>query len=138
MRVHDGGGHQRRGLVAGVAEHQPLVARALFAFFFAVYSLRDVGGLFADGVEDAAGGAVKADVGAVVADFDHGFAYQVFQINPGGGGDFPGKHDHAGFNQGFAGDTRVFVLGDDGVQHRIGNLVGDFVGMPFGYRLGCE
>jgi len=32
----------------------------------------------------------------------------------------------------------VFVLGENGIQHRVRNLVGDFVGMAFGHRLGSE
>ena len=40
------------------------------------------------------------------------------------------------FNHGFTGDAGVFVLGDDGVEHGIGNLVGDLVGMAFGDGLG--
>ena len=138
VRVHNGRRHQRRRFVAGVAEHQSLVACPLFAFFFAVNALCDVGRLLADGVENAASGAVKANVGAVVADIDYGLAYQIFQIDPGGSRHLTGEDDHAGFNQRFAGDAGVFVLGDDGVQDCIGNLVGDFVRMPFGYRFGCK
>jgi len=38
-----------------------------------------------------------------------------------------------------AGDApRAFVLGDDRVQHRIGNLVSDLVRMAFGHGFGRE
>ena len=55
VRVGDGRGHEAWRFRAGVAEHEALVAGALRAFFRTVHALRDVGGLFADGVDDGAG-----------------------------------------------------------------------------------
>ena len=37
-----------------------------------------------------------------------------------------------------AGDAAVGVLFQNGVEHRVGDLVADFVGMPFGDGLGGE
>src|SRR3546814_6393944 len=72
VREMDRGGHVAARLVGGVAEHQALVAGALLFGLLAVDALVDVGGLLADQVEHAAGGAVDADVGRVVADVqDH-------------------------------------------------------------------
>jgi hypothetical protein len=46
-------------------------------------------------------------------------------------------HDHhAGLDVGFAGDPRLGILLDDGVEHGIGDLVGNLVRMTFGYGLG--
>ncbi len=130
--------HQHVGLVAGVAEHQALVAGALVFRLGPVDALVDVHRLLADDVQHAAGGAIEADVGAVVADVDDDLAHQLFQVDPGGGGDFTGDDRHAGLDQGFACHASVLVLGDDGVQHRVGDLVRDLVRMAFGHGLGGE
>ena len=115
VRVGNWRGHQGRRFVAGVAEHQTLVAGALLAFFFAVHALGDVGRLLADDVQYSAGRAVEADIGAVVADVGNGLAHDVFEIDPSGGGNFASDHCHAGFDEGFAGDTGIWILRDDGV-----------------------
>ena len=79
MGEHDGGRHEFRGFVAGVAEHDALVAGALFGGFFAfgffgIDALGDVRGLggevFVD--EDAVG--VEDVVVVGVADFADGGA----------------------------------------------------------------
>src|SRR5690606_24701427 len=129
---HDGRGHQHVGLVAGVAEHQALVAGALVLRLGAVHALGDVHGLLADDVDDTAGGAVEADFGAGVADVADHVADDLLQVDPGAGGHFTGDDGHAGLDQGFHRHAGVLVLGDHGVQHGIGDLVGDLVGMAFG------
>ncbi len=70
MRVVDRERHQRRRLVARVAEHQPLVARALVQVVVgrAVDALRDVGRLAAVADHDGAAVGVEAQLGVVVAD----------------------------------------------------------------------
>ncbi|MNZ56764.1 hypothetical protein D3C78_747170 [compost metagenome] len=128
--------HQHVGFVAGIAEHQALVAGALIFGLGAVDTLVDVGGLLANDVEDAAGGAIETDVGAVVADVDDDLAHQLFQVDPGGGGDFTGDDGDTGLDQGFAGDAGVLVLGNDGVEDGIGDLVGNLVRMAFGHGFG--
>src|SRR3546814_4040925 len=80
MREMDRGGHVAARLVGGVAEHQALVAGALLFGLLAVDALVDVGGLLADQVEHAAGGAVEADVGRVVADVQDHLAGQRLQV----------------------------------------------------------
>ncbi|MOA28895.1 hypothetical protein D3C78_1498720 [compost metagenome] len=138
MREADRRRHQHVGLVAGVAEHQALVAGALVFRLGAVDALVDVRGLLADDVDDAAGGAVVADVGAVVADVDDHVAHQLLEVDPRAGGDLAGDDGHAGLHQGLAGHAGVLVLGDDGVEDGIGDLVGDLVRMAFGHGLGGE
>ena len=115
VRVGNRRRHQGRCFVAGIAEHQALVASTLFAFFFTVYALGDIGRLLADDVQHGTGCAIEANIGAVVADVGDGLAHNLFQINPSGGGDFAGDHRHAGFDEGFAGDTGIWILRDDGV-----------------------
>ncbi len=141
MRVVNGGRHHRLGFGSGIAEHQALIAGTLFFGFFlllfvAVDALGDIRRLLADQIEHAAGGAVEADGGAVVADVGDHLAGQRFQVDPGAGGDLAGDDRHAGLHQGFAGHARARILGQDGIQHGVGNLVGDLVRMPFGDRFG--
>ena len=132
MGVGDGGGHQHVGFVAGVAEHQALVASALLLRAIAVHALGDVRRLLADAGQYGAGRAVEADMGVVVADADHGIAHDLVEIHPRRRGDFASQDDDAGLDQGFAGDAGLGVFSNNGVQHGIGNLVGDFIRMPFG------
>jgi hypothetical protein len=65
---------------------------------------------------------------------EHGFADDGFHVDPGAGGDFAGHDHHAGLDQGFAGDPALGIRGQDGVEHRVGNLVRDLVGVTFGDR----
>src|SRR5690606_29215740 len=99
---HDRRRHQHFGFVAGVAEHQALVAGALVFRLGAVHTLVDVRGLLANDVDDAAGGAVEADVGAGVADIADHFTGDFFQVDPGVGGDFAGDDGNPGLDHGFA------------------------------------
>jgi hypothetical protein len=136
VRVQMGAGI-RIGFVAGIAEHQALVACALFFRLLAVHALVDVGRLLAEQVDDAAGLAVKADVGVVVADVVDDLARMIFSyVDGGAGGDFTGDDRGAGLDQGFAGHAGVLVLGQDRVQDGVGNLVGDLVRVAFGDGFG--
>ncbi|MNI35370.1 hypothetical protein D3C73_893930 [compost metagenome] len=130
--------HVAVGFVGGIAEHQALVASAHFFRLLAVNALGDVRGLLADQVQHAAGGAVEADFGAVIADVHDDLAGQRFQVDPGAGGDLAGNDGNAGLDHGLAGHTGTLVLGQDRVQHRIGDLVGNLVRMAFRDRLGGE
>ena len=82
MRVIDRRRHEFRRLVAGVAEHQALVARALFFRLLAVDARGDVRRLLAEHVDDGAGVAVEADVGVVVADVVDDLARERFDVDP--------------------------------------------------------
>jgi hypothetical protein len=91
------------------------------------------GRLLADQVEHAAGLAVEADLGRVIANVEDDLADDLFVVDGGGGGDFTGHNGHAGFDQGFAGHAGVLVLGNDGVEDGVRNLVGHLVRVAFGY-----
>jgi hypothetical protein len=143
LALHDAVGvvdrhrHQLRRLVAGVAEHQALVAGALLeveALAF-VHALGDVGRLAVDGGEHGAGLVVEADVGVVVADALDGVLGDLAVVDVRLGGDLAGDDDEAGGHQRLAGDAGMLVDGQDGVEDGIGNLVGDLVGMAFADRL---
>ncbi len=125
MCVVDRRRHQVRRFVAGEAEHQALVAGALFFGLLAVDAHVDVGRLLADEVQHAAGVAVVADIGIVIADAGDDLAGDAFDIRPGSGGDFAGDDGDTGLDQCFAGDTRALVLREDRVKDRVGNLVGE-------------
>ena len=113
MRVMDRQRHQLRGFVAGVAEHQALVAGALVHVqsLALVHALGDVGRLPVDRGEHGAGIVVEADFRAVVADALDRFARDVDVVDCRMGGDFAGNDDQSGADQRFAGYARLGVLG---------------------------
>ena len=123
--------HQHVSFVSGITKHQALVARALFQRVGTVNTLVDVRGLFTNGAQDGARVGVKAHIGMHVANFTHRVTGDLFDINPCAGGDFTANQNHAGFNVGFAGYARFRILFEDRVQHGIGDLVSNFVWMPF-------
>jgi len=132
--------HQLRGFVAGIAKHQALVARALVqieALAFG-HTLRNIRRLLVISHQHGAGFVVEADVGMVVADALDGVARDLDVIDIGGGGDFTRQHHKAGIDQRFCGDAGVLVLGQNGIEDGIGNLVGHFVRMTFGHRFGSK
>ena len=79
MREHDGRGHQLGRFIAGVAEHEPLVAGALLGSLLAlglagVHALRDVGRLLRDDRVDENLVGMEHVVVVHVADFADGVA----------------------------------------------------------------
>ncbi|VWM24835.1 Uncharacterised protein [Collinsella intestinalis] len=159
-------GHERGRLVGRVAEHHALVARADevervggaagLGIKGLVHALRDVGALLVDEVEHAAGVAVKAELGAVVPDAADDLACDVLNVDVGLGANLAGDDHGAGGDEGLAGAADVLelgglavgrhvalglelgLLGQDGVEHGVGDLVRDLVGMALGDRLGGE
>ncbi|TWG87595.1 hypothetical protein L602_001600000760 [Cupriavidus gilardii J11] len=134
MRVIDGKRHQFRRFVAGVAEHQALVAGTLVQVVVGgtINALGDVRRLLVVGHQDSAALVVDAVFGVVVADALDGLARDLDVVDVGGRGNFARQYHQSGIAQGFGGDARILVLGEDGVQNGVGNLVGDLVGMAFG------
>ncbi len=129
----DGGGHQLRGLVAGEADHHPLVAGAT-----RVDPLGDVGGLLVDGHEDAAGLEVEAELGSGVTDVADGLADDARDVDVGLGADLAEDQDRARAECRLTGDPAQGVLGQDAVQNRVTDLVGHLVRMAVGHRLRGE
>ena len=76
-------------------------------------------GLLANGIEYGAGGAIKADLRAGVANSCDHVPNHLFEIDVGVGGDLSRDHHHPGFNQCLHGDTGVGVIFDDAVQNGI-------------------
>ncbi len=50
----------------------------------------------------------------------------------------PATMHRAGGDQGFAGDARGGVVGEDGIENGVADLIGDLIGMPFGHGLRRE
>ena len=105
--------HQARRLVAGVAEHQALVAGALVeveALAF-VDALRDVARLLAVGDDHGAAVGVEADLRIGVADALDGLARDVLEVDLRVGRDLAGEHHQVVLHQRLGGDARARVLG---------------------------
>jgi hypothetical protein len=132
----DRGRHEDVRLVGRIAEHQALIAGALFALVLAIDALRDIRGLLADDVDDAAARAVETHVRMVVADIEYGLAHQRLDIHPGARRDLARHDDDAGLDQGLAGDPAARVGRDDRIEHGVRNLVSHLVGMALGNGFG--
>ena len=131
----DGQGHQFGGLIAGIAEHHALVA---CTGNIIVGAQGDVGALAIDVGDDAAGVAVEAVLGAVIADGTDDVAGHTGDVNIAIGGDLAHDVDKAGGAGGLTGYAGTGVFLENGVQDGIRDLIADLVGMPLGYRLGRE
>ena len=140
-------GHQLLCFIAGKAEHHALIAgtcikfaviRACFVFQRMVNAQCDIGGLSVDSGQNGAGFAVEAVFCSGVADFCQGFSDDFFNINISLCCNLAHNHNHACCGAGFAGNTGIGVLCQKCVQHAIGNLVTDFIGMSLCNRFGCK
>ena len=133
--------HELRGLVAGVAEHHALVAGAVIQLGLAgflglqrlVHAQSDIAGLLVDVGNNTAGIAVKAVLGAVITDIPDNFPGDLGNIHVAAGGDLAHDVYQAGGSGGLAGHASVGVLGQNGVQHRVRDLVADLVGVALGH-----
>ena len=127
--------HQLRGLVGRVAEHDPLVARALLLAVGGVDALGDVLGLAVDVVVDPERRPVEALL--LVADVAHALAHDLLdpRQHVARPPHLAADHHPVGRREGLAGDPRLRIDVEEGVEHRIGDPVADLVRMPLGYRL---
>ena len=135
MREHDRRRHQLRRFVAGVTEHQALVARALLPGLLAldlarVDALRDVGRLLRQQQVHEHAIGMKHVIVVDVADLADRLARDLLDVELGLGGDLAADDHHVRLDVGFAGDAAELVLRQAGVEDRIGNRVGDLVGVP--------
>src|SRR5581483_795854 len=119
-------GHQLRRLVAGVAEHQALVAGALLLLVVlgAIDAAGDVGALAVNGAYDAAGVVIEADLGMDVANLLDRVAGDLGRVDVGFGGHLAGEDDLPGRHERFAGDSALRVLRENRVEDGITDLVG--------------
>ena len=121
--------HQFRGFVGCIAEHHALIAGAA-----RIHAHGNVARLLVDGRNHGAGVGVEAIDRVVISDGGDHAAHQRLKIDVGASTDFSRNHHQTGCGQRFAGDPAMRVLIQTGVQNRVGDLVGNLVGMSFCYR----
>ena len=139
--VIDWRGHVRGRLVACKAEHNSLVSSALFAGDAGglVHSARDVRALAVQSHVEFQALRAEALGGLVVADFGDDGTHQLFIIQVAWDRiDFPGQDHQVRGGEGFAGHVCAGLGVHGGIQHGIGNLVADLVGVSLGDRLRGE
>src|SRR5262249_12946356 len=90
------------------------------------------------GGHDRAGLVVEAHLRAGVPDVLDRLPDDHRHFDDRGGGDLASNHHDAGLGQGLARHARLGVLGEDGVEDRVRNLVAKLVGMSLGDRFGSE
>jgi hypothetical protein len=148
VRERDRQRQQLRGVGVGVAEHQALVARALAgdlvlgglhaALVRRVDALRDVCGLRADRDVHAAGGAVEALRGGVVADLEDLLPHQRRDVDIGARRDLTGHVHLTGGHERLHGHPAAPVLCQQRVEDRVADGVAHLVGVTLGHRLAGE
>ena len=148
VRDRDRQGHELGGVVARVAEHQPLVAgtlpvervgRVVVPLLVGVVDpLGDVRRLGADRHRDAAGAAVEALLARVVADGQDLLADQTGDVGVGGRGDLAGHVDQPGRHQRLDRHPTARVVLQQRIEDRVADLVGDLVGVTLGHGLRGE
>ncbi len=149
VRQPDRQRHEVGRLVAGVAEHHALVARALrvehvLAGLAAaqlegvVDALGDVGRLRVERHQHTARLAVEAVGVVVVADVADRVAHERGDVDVGGRRDLTGHHHEAGGQQRLAGDPAGRVALEHGVEDGVGDLVRHLVGVALGDRFRGE
>ena len=122
VRQGDRQRHQFGSLIAGIAEHQTLIASS-----FAINAHRDVGALAVDGDEYLAGLVMEAHVVKRVSDILHDIANDLNVVELALGGDLTRQHNQVGRTQRLAGDARTRILSQQRIQHAIGDLVSHLV-----------
>ena len=148
---HDRQRHQLGRVVAGVAEHQALVAGAALVevvvggadprLVAVVDALGDVERLAAEGDLHSAGGPVEALERGVVADVEDRRAHELGDRRVGVGPDLARDHDQTGGEQGLDRGPQVLAVGvvlHQVVEHGVADPVGDLVGVALGHRLRRE
>ncbi len=131
--------HELLGLTDGIAEHDALVASALFLLIVNPlphrHALTDIGRLAVESDHHSAGFVIKPLLRRVVADLPDRFASDMSVIHPSIRRNLAGNHNEAGGDHRFASNTGLGVLSEQRIEHRVGNLVRDLVWMTFGHRL---
>jgi hypothetical protein len=143
VREHDGRGHQLRRLVAGIAEHQALVAGALLGGLLAgglarVHALGDVGRLLRHQHVHEHLVGMEHVVVVDVADAANRLAGDLHEVEPGLGRDLAADDDDVRLDEGLARDAAELVLSEAGVEDGVRNRVGDLVGMSLADRFRRE
>ena len=142
-----GQGHKLRRLVAGIAEHHPLVSGAVFRFGVRiallllkalVHAHGNVWRLLVDGSHHGAGVAVHAVFGAVVPDILQNDPGDFGDIHVAARADLAHHENEAGRGCALAGNMPVRVFPEDLVKDRVGDLVADLIGVSLRDGFGCK
>jgi hypothetical protein len=139
--IEDRRGHERLGLAAGEAEHDALIAGALFFLLLGIRidAERDVGGLLVHVVLELGEVPVKSLL--LVANLTHRAPRRrLDQLGRHAlGPAHLARHDDAvGRDQSLDGDPRKRIGGKIEIDHRIGDAVAHLVGMTFRHRFTGE
>ena len=140
MRIINRRGHQLGRLVAGITEHQALVAGTGVEVVVArmVHALCDVVRLLVIANHHGATLVVDAVFGVVVADALDRVARDLDVVDVRVGRDLAGQHHEAGVRQRLGSDARAWILLEDRIENGVGNLVGHLVGVAFRDGFGSE
>ena len=147
MRQRDGQRHQLRGLIAGIAEHHALVARAnevvlvsgaVFRLKGFVHAHCNVRGLHVNGGQHRAGRTIEARIRRIVTDLFDDFTRNRIDVHIALGGNLAHHVHHTGRRRHFASYMRGRVFRHDVVENCIGNLVANLVRVAFGHGFRCK
>jgi hypothetical protein len=94
--------------------------------------------LLVDGVHDRARIGREPQGGIDVTDLADRVACDLLDVKGSLGGDLTRYDDQAGVDECLACHAPGWVLGEDGIEHAVGDLVGHLVRVPLGDGLGCE
>ena len=132
--------HHLRRLVAGVAEHQPLVAGAdvLARRVVLVDAHRDVAALLADGNEHGAGVGGDPHLVVGIADGTDHVTDDLLVVDRALGGDLTGHDRQACRHERLAGNTAERIQSEVGVEDAVRDLVGQLVGVAHADRFARE
>ena len=147
MREHGRERHILGRFVRRIAEHHALIARTnrLCSVHLAfarlnrlIDPLRDVGRLLVKRDENAAGVGIEAVAGVRITDLTHRLADDLRNIDVAGGRDLTDDVCLSRRNEGLTRNTPLRILREDSVENAVRDLIGEFVGMTLGDRLGCK
>ncbi len=138
MRENQRGGHQLAGLVAGVTEHDALVACALLLLVAALDTLVDVGRLFVDGRENTARIAVELVLALGIADALDDTARHALHVDVCFRAHLARNNHQPGGTKRLARNLGIGIATQEFVENGVGNLIRNLVGVPLGHRLRCK
>lgn len=148
MAVVESRGHQVGRLVAGETKHDALVAGTFVVVAAGIDALRDVRRPRVQVVLEAEALPVKpallvTDLANRATDGVLHFLLEAWRpvavlIHDPVAADLAGKDHQLGGRQRLTGDARLGVLGQEHIDDRVRDLVGDFVRMAFGDTFGRE
>ena len=147
MREHCRQRHVLGRLVRRVTEHHALIARAdrirRVHLAFAgldrlVDALRDVGRLLVERDENAAGVGVEPVARVRIADLAHRLTDDLRNVHITRRRNLPNHMRLPRRHERLTGNASLRILRENRIEDAVGNLIGEFIGMPLGHGLGCK